>query len=155
MNNEIIDIGRYLGRVPHGEKEPAFSVWGGEGDRARLALPVWRAIFLVGGDWGGVVSLSSQEGEVPRPYFILDLAEEPARTTAPDAALLRVRDQKAPALAAAPPGEVAVLLGEDGGARWFLQVSGVDPKASLNGRRRESLLFLAGECAGLLFLKEG
>ncbi len=154
MDNEIIDIGSYLGRAPDREREPAFSVWGGEGDRARLALPVWRAIFMVGGDWGAIVSLSREEGEAPRPHFVLDLAEEPARTAAPAAALLRVRDQKAPALATSPPGELAVLLGDDGEEQWFLQVSGADPGASVDGKGRESLLFLAGECAGLLFLKE-
>ena len=53
------------------------------------------------------------------------------------------------------PAGVAIYLGKDGSRRWFLVVSGGDGQdRELVGKSREDLLFLAGECSGLLFHRD-
>lgn len=78
VNDDVIDLTKYLARTPPDpEQEGArgnFSVWGGEGERSRFALPIWRSIYLV------VVSVLEGEDAVPQSPFVLDLAAEPSRT---------------------------------------------------------------------------
>lgn len=153
MNDQIIDINRYLNRSAE-KGEGAFSVWGGKEDRARFALPIWRAVFLVGGDRGGIVYLPDGDTGNPEPFFVLDMGQDPARRDflPPPTSILHATD--APALARLPGGGVVVFLGGEGGKQWFLMVMGGEEDGPLAGRKREDLLFLAGECAGLLFLRD-
>jgi hypothetical protein len=152
VSDQIIDINQYLNHS-HGETEGAFSVWGGEGDRARLALPVWRAIALVGGDRGGLVRVLEKGGGDPDPFFVLDLGKDPARSEFPSPPTAILHSPEAPAMARLPGGGMAIFLGEESSERWFLMVMGGEGGGILSGRTREDLLFLAGECAGLLFFR--
>ena len=153
MSDHIIDIHQYLNRSTE-KKEGAFSVWGGEEDRTRFALPLWRAVFLVGGDRGGIVCLPDGETGKPEPFFVLDLGQDPARRDflPPPTSIIHSND--APAIARLPGGGVVVFLGGEGGKQWFLMVMGGEGEGPFSGRKREDLLFLAGECAGLLFLRD-
>ena len=154
-DDRVIDIRQYLAQSVNTTFPRVFSVYGGEGGQSRLALPVWRAITLLGGDWGGVVSLSNQSpGVAPVPRFILDLREEPARTESPVEPLHGLVDAEAPALAASKSGGLAVLLGENDDGRWFLRVRGGRSDTPPDGKARETLLFLAGECSGFVFLRK-
>jgi hypothetical protein len=78
VNDDVIDLTRYLARTPpDSEQEGArgnFSVWGGEGERSRFALPIWRSIYLVGGGRGGGGAVLEGEDAVPESLFVLDLA---------------------------------------------------------------------------------
>jgi hypothetical protein len=152
VSDQIIDINQYLNHS-HGDSEGAFSVWGGEGDRARLALPVWRAISLVGGDRGGLVRVREGGEGKSSPFFVLDLGKDPARSDFPAPPTAILHSPEAPALARLPGGGMAVFLGKESTERWFLMVMGGDGGGVLSGRTREDLLFLAGECAGLLFFR--
>ena len=152
--DHVIDIRRYLGQSPGKQDDGAFSVWGGGDERSRFALPLWRAIYLVGGNWGGIVSLSKVEEEEAQPLFILDLRQDPARTYCPPASLHLLRGEHVPALTSTADQELTVLLGEDDERWWFLQVLGRTSTALPEGKTKENLLFLAGECAGLLFFRE-
>jgi len=153
VDEGIIDIQRYL-KTPRAGGGGAFSVWGGEGERARFALPVWRSVFLLGGERGGIFHLGVGDTEPCVPFFVLDLAQDPARTTfrRPPEALCAQQD--APVVSTRGAGGVLVFLGEEAGRRWYLEVDGGEEKPMAVGRRREELLFLAGECAGLLFFRE-
>lgn len=153
MNDQIIDINQYLNRSTE-KKDGAFSVWSGEEDRARFALPLWRAVVLVGGDRGGIVCLPDGDTGKPEPFFVLDLGQDPARRDflPPPTSIIHSTD--APALARLPGGGVVVFLGGEGEKQWFLMVMGGEGDVPLAGRKREDLLFLAGECAGLLFLRD-
>jgi hypothetical protein len=154
-DDHVIDIRRFLGGAPEGPEEGAFAVWGGGGERSRFALPLWRAIYLAGGEWGGIISLSRHESrDVTRPLFVLDLKRDPARIFDSAGSLSLLRGEEAPALALTGDRELSVLLGADGGTQWFLQIRGGSLTAAPDGRSRETLLFLAGECAGLLFFRE-
>jgi hypothetical protein len=152
-DRRVIDINDYLGGSSPGQGR-AFAVWGGEGDRARLALPIWRAIYLLGGDRGGIVWVSPEADCDPHPFFVLDLGEDPPRTAFSSQGLCRFVGQEAPVLASTPEGGITVYLGEEEGRRWFLSVEGRRDGRAPEGKAREDLLFLAGECAGLLFFRE-
>ena len=153
MDEKIIDINPYLRGFAEGRAGKAFSVWGGDGLRARFALPVWRAIALLEGERGGIVLLPSSEDH-PRPFFVLDLVGEPARSDCSLGSRGALREEEAPAIALHPEGEVAVFLGANQKGSWYLQVWGGSTEKPLGGKDRETLLFLAGECAGLLFYRE-
>jgi hypothetical protein len=58
-----------------------------------------------------------------------------------------------PAVEEGRGGTVTVALGENDAGAWYLVVDGIPEDRRLAGRDREDLLFLAGECAGLLFLQ--
>jgi len=150
---DIIDLQDYRRRKPE-ERRSSFAVWGGEGERSRLALPLWRAIYLVGGERGALVWLESNDaGEgPPHSFFVLDLASESPRIEFPDPLPGGLSSTKgdAPLLVDQGPA-LAVYLGSDEGKRWFLLVDrGEIPREPLETAARDDLLFLAGECAGLV-----
>ena len=152
LDDKVIDLRSFLEGSP-GDGEGIFALWGGDEDRVRLAVPVWRAIFLVEGDRGGVVSLS-EAGGPPIPFFVLDVGEDPARTGFPSESVALLENQGSPAIAVTGGGGVAVSLGTYDDREWHLVVTGPKVGDPLEPKVREELLFLAGECAGLLFLRD-
>jgi hypothetical protein len=156
--DDIIDLGEYLRRREETEKAPrtAFAVWGGDGERARFALPLWRIVYLAGGARGGLVWARATEERPARlnPFVVLDLAEDPARTRFQPQAVHGLEVGTAPTMRAlAADGSLAIHLGEHEGRRWFLVVDETSKDSSLDGRVRDDILFLSGECAGLLFFR--
>jgi len=153
VDEGVIDIRKYLGTGPtYGGR--SFSVWGGEGERARFALPVWRSVFLVGGERGGIYYQRVEgEGDCV-PFFVLDLGQDTPRTDFSQPLVFDLSEEEAPAVRIKDQGEVMIFLGVEGGRRWFLEVVGGDAGGVRVGKKREELLFLAGECAGLLFFRE-
>lgn len=155
MDERVIDIGRYLKGSDPTRKLGAFSVWDGGNDRSRFALPVWRAIYLAGGDWGAIIRHDlSEDGANPKPFFILDLRDDRARTDCPTEGLRELEEARVPSLALTRDGGLSVLLGREGSGLWCLQVQGRQERSDLEDEERETLLFLAGECAGLLFFRK-
>lgn len=159
-DDRVIDIRRYLGPEPARDQPGAFGVWGGVGERSRFALPVWRSIYLAGGDWGGIVYLPEAdepaEAAADTPsgslFFALDLQADPARTEAHLLPYAAFRDDLPPAIHRTADGGLAVLLGTSRGRWWFLLIQGDGSVVVPEGKDMETLLFLAGECSGLLFL---
>jgi len=154
MSDGIIDLGEYL-RRRDGEDEPAstFALWGADGERSRFALPLWRNIYLASGERGGIVWQIDPAADL-RPFVVLDLAHDPARTGFPAEAVAALQAAEAPASSEAR-GSLAIHLGERNGKKWFLVIVGTPERMKgLSGRDREDVLFLAGECAGLLFLRD-
>ncbi len=154
-DDRVIDIRGYLGSSDPSLDLRTFAVWGGAGDLSRLALPVWRALNLLGGNWGGVLSVPKGHPDpTPDTLFALDLRDEPARKEGSGDALGKLEGEHGPCLAMGTEGELTVLLGEHEDRRWFLQVLGRSSQVPVREKERETLLFLAGECAGLLFIRE-
>jgi hypothetical protein len=155
--DDIIDLGEYLRRREIAEKAPrtAFAVWGGEGERTRFALPLWRVVYLAGGGRGGLVWVPSAEDRpaLLRPFVVLDLAEDPARTRFAPSLVQGIDTSTAPLLRELGHDGLAVHLGEQEGRRWYLVVADAETGGGIEGRARDDLLFLAGECAGLLFFR--
>ncbi|MSR35245.1 MAG: hypothetical protein EXR95_01200 [Gemmatimonadetes bacterium] len=86
--------------------------------------------------------------------MVLDLAEDPARTRFLPGQVLGMETTPAPTLRASGDAGLAVHLGEHEGRRWYLVVDEANQeKNALEGRVRDDILFLAGECAGLLFFR--
>ena len=112
-DDQVIDIRHYLARSFREKDLGVFAVWGGEGERSRFALPLWRAISVAGGDWGGIVSLSKLEPEgKASPLMVLDLKRDPARLEAPTGILQALGNRGAASLAFREDEGVAVVLGE-------------------------------------------
>lgn len=155
MNDDIIDLTRYLARDTDSGAEPDdrsfFSVWGGDGDRSRFALPLWRSIYLAAGRRAGLVWTEPGRFGNPRSFFVLDLGSEPART---EFEALKVPDDgeelEAPRLIETPE-RILIHLGSRDGRDWFMVLEERDSTGPVAGKTREDLMFLAGECAGLLF----
>jgi hypothetical protein len=155
VSDGIIDLGEYL-RRRESSPEPAstFALWGADGERSRFALPLWRAIYLAAGERGGVLWSREGSGDL-EPFVVLDLASEVPRTAFEWDGSPGLDPDQVPDLRRVPGMGLLIYLGTEDGRRWFLLVSGgkagaADPV----GRDREDMLFLAGECAGLLFLRD-
>lgn len=155
-DDDVIDLTRYFDRdtkVEVSTKRPSFSVFGGSGDRSRFALPIWRSIDLVGGRRGALVWVPEGVATDPEAEFVLDLGSDPARTEFSLAGAGAADACDPPAVFEAAEG-VAVFLGMRDGKNWFLLVDDYGPSGATTGYSRGDLLFLAGQCAGLLFFRE-
>lgn len=154
MSDEIIDLTRYLRRESEkGLPRGAMSLWGAEGERSRFALPLWRIIYLARAE-RGVIAWSAGVGSQPTPFVALDLASEPARATV-DRELPPVDEEHEASLHDLGADGIVVHLGWREGKLWSLIVDGgPERNEPLSHTAREDILFLAGECAGLLFLRD-
>ena len=151
MSDEIIDLTRYLRRDSEEElPRGALSLWGAEGERSRFALPLWRIVYLAGAERGLITFRPLDGSSPPVPFVALDLAREPARTSVP-LDLPSFADERESALVDRCSAGVFVFLGTSAGRDWKLVVDGGQRSVPLDARAREDILFLAGECAGLLF----
>ena len=156
--DDIIDLSEYLRRKEGADKGPrtAFAVWGGEGEGTRFALPLWRVIYLAGGARGGLVWVAADDERPARlnPFVVLDLLEDPARTRIPPSLVRGIDTTQTPLLPELGEAGLAVHLGEQDGRRWYVVVAeATEEVGPLEGRVRDDVLFLAGECAGLLFFR--
>ena len=155
MADDIIDLTRYLRREPEGQlPRGAMSLWGADGERSRFALPLWRIIYLARAERGVIVSRERDSGEAPAPYVALDLGREPARTEV-EQELPAFDGEHDASLVEQGADGLVIYLGDRDGRAWTLVVDGGDGLSEpLSSRAREDILFLAGECAGLLFFRE-
>lgn len=156
MSDDVIDLTRYLRREEEAEEGEAsiFALWGADGERSRFALPLWRSIYLAGGDRGGIVWMDAVDPASLRPFVVLDLAKDPPRTSFAPAVLGTRNGEEPPALHDEGQAGVSVLLGSREGRQWYLVLDGGARDGPVERRNREDILFLAGECAGLLFLRD-
>jgi len=156
MSDEIIDIAQYLERDTGGSRSEAkFALWGGEGERSRFALPLWRIIYLAQAERGVILWRDAAGASAARPFVVLDLGSDTARVDIDDADLPECREGEAPSLHDHAEAGLLVHLGTRNGRTWCLLVDGGGRRSeALTARNREDILFLAGECAGLLFLRD-
>lgn len=156
MADKIIDIGRYLDRDAARSHAPAtMALWGADGDRSRFALPLWRIVHLAQADRGVIFWRDEEADRTPNPFVVIDLAQDPARLAVDGAALPNCEPTNAATLHDLGPRGLLVCLGSRDGRHWCLMADGGGAREGvLDARRREDVLFLAGECAGLLFLRD-
>lgn len=156
MTDEIIDITRYLKREPASDlPRGSMALWGADGERSRFALPLWRIIYLAQGDRGLILWSEVEPPRRPTPFVVLDLAADPARTEVDSIAVPKFGVDEGPSLIDLEAEGLVVFLGSRAGRIWTLVVDGGgDRTAPLGPGTREDVLFLAGECAGLLFLRD-
>lgn len=157
MSDEIIDLTQYRNRESKEEapSRGAFALWGADGERSRFALPLWRTIYLAQGERGAIVWRDITADDAPHPFLVLDLGQDPARLEVDQDAVPVSEDGEPPALHDYGPEGVTIFLGERDNRMWHLVVDGGGKRdGELSAKSREDILFLAGECAGLLFLRD-
>ena len=156
MADEIIDISRYFNRKPASDlPRGSIALWEGDGERSRFALPLWRILHLARAERGMIVSCEPGMHHLAEPFVVLDLGSEPARTGIEPDAMPGYGEDDAPSLLDREAEGLAIFLGAGEGRVWALLVDvGAARSAPLPATLREDILFLAGECAGLLFLRE-
>ena len=156
MSDGIIDLTEYLDRESEEDEPPrgSFALWGADDERSRFALPLWRTIYLAQGERGAIVWSDPADGGQPNPFVVLDLGQDPARLDFERDAIPLVEDGEPPALYDVST-RLTIFLGTREARVWHLVVDGGDARSEpLGARVREDILFLAGECAGLLFLRD-
>lgn len=156
MADEIIDLTRYLKREPTSDvPKGTLSLWGADGERSRFALPLWRIIYLAQGD-RALISWSPVERQARlNPFVVLDIAADPARHDVDGGKVPKFDADEGPSLIDFEEEGVVVFLGSRAGRIWTLLVDGGGERSEPLARpAREDILFLAGECAGLLFLRD-
>jgi hypothetical protein len=111
-------------------------------------------VHLAGADRGIILWRNAAGDRRPRPFVVVDLAHDPARLGLAGVPLDHCEAAEAPTLYDLAPGGVLVYLGSRHERAWCLFADGGEARALLDAKRREDILFLAGECAGLLFLRD-
>ena len=154
MADEIIDLSGFIERRAGGQTPTGtMALWGGEGESSRFALPLWRVVHLAGADRGLIFWRPTSGDASPRPFIVLDVASDPARLEVPEQVSACVGHASAELHDHGPDGLV-VCLGTKDDRVWGLLADGGVQRPPLPSRKREDILFLAGECAGLLFLRD-
>ena len=156
MADEIIDITRYLKREPAADlPRGTMSLWGADGERSRFALPLWRLIYLAGADRAVISWADVARQDDPHPFVVLDTAADPARRDVDPDMIPPFQADESPSLVDLEEEGLVVYLGARAGRIWTLLVDGGEGRGEpLPRSAREDILFLAGECAGLLFLRD-
>lgn len=156
MADDVIDLTRYIKREPEADlPRGSMTLWGADGERSRFALPLWRIIHLARAERGMVVFSPVENPRDARPFVVLDLASDPARTHVDPSTLPRFDVDEGPSLIDMDHLGLVVYLGAEDGHQWSLIVDGeISRTEPLTSTAREDVLFLAGECAGLLFLRD-
>lgn len=153
MDDQVIDLVPYL-QGNETDAEGTFAVFGGGGSTSRFALPVWRAVYLLEGDRGGILALDARAQSMDA-IFVLDLGVDPARTDfdLPLESLTQLAQREDRIIRDPSGGWLAVCLGGADGVSYFLVVTGaLEEVVALEVTSvRQDFMFLAGECAGLLF----
>ena len=151
MSDDIIDIGLFLERRSGGQAPAGtMALWGADGERSRFALPLWRVVKIAGAERGVIFWQGTASDATPRPFVVLDIASDPARLdVAPEG--VDVGADESTQLFDRGAAGVLVRLGTKDDRMWWLLADGRSGRPQLSARGREDILFLAGECAGLLF----
>jgi hypothetical protein len=157
-DGKVIDLQAYLQRKEEEAEAPrsVFSFYGGDGERSRFALPLWRAAYMASGMRAALVSVDREavgDKRVPEVLVVLDLREEPARMEYTNSFMTGLPPDPHQGAQAIGHKEVVVYLGEHHDRKWYLVVDDLGPPEDPAEHERDlrDLLFLAGECAGLLF----
>lgn len=153
MADEIIDLSQFIARRTGGAPAGTMTLWGADGERSRFALPLWRVVHLAGADRGIIFWRRASDHSPAQPFVVLDIAEDPARLDVPETLATCAEDASAELHDLGQEGLV-VCLGTKSDRSWGLLADGGTRRTPLSSRKREDILFLAGECAGLLFLRD-
>jgi hypothetical protein len=154
MADDIIDLSSILEcRGDSDAPAGTMALWGADGERSRLALPLWRVVHLTGADRGLIFWRPTSVDRSPRPFIALHVASDPARLEILDDVTV-CDDHTSGQLHNHGPQGLVVCLGARDGRVWALVADGGTRHPPLSPRKREDILFLAGECAGLLFMRD-
>jgi hypothetical protein len=154
-DESIIDLAEWV-RARESESEDPVSplaLHGVTGERRRYVLPLWRMAYLAQARWAGLLRESSTGIEA---VVVLDLRQDPPRTEPPGGIRPLGPSDRPPGIRVLGEGDLQLPLGQTpDGSRWCVTISDRQRSVQPEAPDREDLLFLAGECAGLLSMLEG
>ncbi|MDH3205889.1 MAG: hypothetical protein OEO79_04715 [Gemmatimonadota bacterium] len=154
MADEIIDLSSVIERRAGGPAPAGtMALWGADGERSRFALPLWRVVHLAGADRGVIFWRPTSGDSAARPFIVLDVSHDPARLEVPEA-VSACEAHAPPQLLDLGRDGVVVCLGTKDERVWGLLADGGVERPPLPTEKREDILFLSGECAGLLFVRD-
>lgn len=143
-SDDVIDLAQGPGRpLPS-----TLALRGVEGEWRHFALPLWRMARVAGSEWSGLVRVAPRSG--PLAITVVDLGAPRARSE-PVEGLPSPPAAGRPHIRQGADGTIVVSMGTVGDDDWYVVLAGGSGR-SLGPRRRLELLFLAGECAGMLGL---
>lgn len=145
-DDDVIDLDRYRTDLARESDESGLSLLGAEGEHRHFALPLWRMATVAGASWAGLVR--ARGGSDPQATTVVDLASYEPRSS-PPGGMPGDPHRNPPAITEEPGGALIVSVARPAGDGWYVVLAGREPGKVLGGER-EDLLFLAGECAGLL-----
>lgn len=153
-DDRVIDLSAYLRAKEEEEDRRPLSLAGTEGERRRYVLPLWRMAYLAEARWAGLVKLDDS-GRASKASVVLDQGADPARWAPADGLPVLPAELPPPALEIVGRGSLAMPLGRAyDGSEWWVVLCERKRAAMPDTEVREDLVFLAGECAGLLSLLE-
>ena len=99
MSDGIIDLTRYIKREPASDlPRGSMTLWGGDGERSRFALPLWRIIHLAQAERGLILWSNIDPPRKQTAFVALDLAADPARTDVDPAGVPKFGPEESPSL---------------------------------------------------------
>ena len=155
MSDEPIDLIQYFHREQNAEgpSRGAFALSGANRERSQFALSLWQTIYLAEGERGAIVWRGIISDDVAYPFLVL--VRNPAKLKVGQGEIPLPDDGEPPALHGFISQGVTIFLGSRGDRNWHLVVDGGEKRlAGLSAKKREDILFLAAECAGLLFSRD-
>ena len=122
-DHRVIDLSSYLRRKEEASSRArtTCALWGGEGERSRFALPLWRSAYLAGGRRSALLWQppgAAPGGDPAQPLVVLDLGEDPARASFDPGCLSGLDGVEQPGTVVVSPRGLAVYLGEGEGRYW-------------------------------------
>lgn len=154
-DDRVIDLGAYIRARDREDAPMPLALAGTEGERRRYVLPLWRMSYLADSRWAGLVDIGP-DGEAERASIVLDQGQDPARW-APEGGI--------PPVPAGLPAPGIEVVGRQGLAlplsieavrgSWWVLLCERTKDGLPDAEMRDDLIFLAGECAGLVSLLEG
>ncbi len=147
-DDDVIDLRKYREQQAREDDGGGLSLMGADGERRHFALPLWRMASVARATWSGLIR--ARPGGEPTPITVVDTVSVDTRPT-PPGGLPGDPLLPPPAITEEPDGTLLVAVGVVKGDSWYVALGGRTP-APLEPREREDLLFLAGECAGLVAL---
>ncbi len=149
-DDDVIDLGQYRAAQEAEEESMGLSLIGGEGCYRHFALPLWRMAALAAANWAGLIQTDSVGST--EAVTVVDLGGFNARPAPPDG-FPPIPDLDPPALIECPDGSLVLPVAHAWDRTWTVVLAIRKPEV-LTRPEREDLLFLAGECSGLLLLLE-
>jgi tetratricopeptide (TPR) repeat protein len=160
---EILRLDAYRGRRDQ-RLRLAASLYRADASRSELLGHLARVATLLGADRAATVWIDEYGPGMVHPHVVLDLlSDRPRRCFSADP-LRKAWEGGVPGVFESHGtgwvrGEgsawtVAVALGSDGTRSWFLIADAVSPGRSMSRGARDQLVFLAGECSGVVLHRD-
>lgn len=165
--SHVLRLDEYRGRREQRLRQ-TLALYSADESRACVLRHLWRALNVAMGDRAAAVWVDEYGSGMVHTFAVLDLGADTPRRSFPLDALKLTWKAGVPGIVDMPDvertGTVPIhgsarsacitSLGSDGMRAWFLIVDATAPRAALTTDAVERLMFLSGECAGVLLHRD-